>query len=98
MKKEDKKLIRSLMPSWASFPSPGSVFMGSSPVEEEERRLLWTLMPLWAKEPQRGLCPTMYGTLSYEGDLRIHRKLVAILGPPDWTAFQLEEDREGESE
>ena len=61
--------------------------MGSGPLEEEKRRDLWALMPLWAKECQEGLCATQYGTLSYEGDLRIHRKLVAILGPPDWTAF-----------
>jgi len=56
-------------------------------MKEEDKRLIWSLMPEWAKRPQEGLCSTLYGTLSYEGDLRIHRKLVAILGPPDWTAF-----------
>ena len=56
-------------------------------MKEEDRKLIWSLLPEWAKRPQEGLCGTQYGTLSHEGDMRVHRRLVSILGPPDWTAL-----------
>ena len=47
---------------------------------EEDKQFLWSLMPDWVKEPLVGLCPTMYGTLSFEGDWAVHKRVTKMLG------------------
>ena len=37
------------------------------------------LAPYFAEEPTRGLCPTMYRTGSYEGDMEQHEKLKRLV-------------------
>ena len=41
-------------------------------------KLLLSLVPYWAKEVPKGLDPTFYGTLSYEGDLDVKKKIDII--------------------
>jgi hypothetical protein len=36
------------------------------------------LDPFWNEEPPKGLDPTFYRTLSYEGDLKIYNKVQAL--------------------
>ena len=40
---------------------------------------IYSLLPEWTKEAPKGLDPTMYGTLTYEGDKEIVDKLKEIL-------------------
>jgi len=40
---------------------------------------LLSLIVDWAKEVPKGLNPTMYGTLTYEGDLRVKNRLDKII-------------------
>ena len=40
---------------------------------------LESLLPPWVFDVPKGLCPTMYGTCSYEGDLKVKEKVEKIL-------------------
>tara|TARA_R110000772_G_scaffold153261_1_gene264267 strand:+ start:28133 stop:28429 length:297 start_codon:yes stop_codon:yes gene_type:complete len=40
---------------------------------------IYSLLPKWTKEAPKGLDPTMYGTLTYEGDKEIVDRLKEIL-------------------
>jgi hypothetical protein len=44
----------------------------------DDIRFLLSLIPEWAKTVPKGLCPTMYGTGSYEGDLLIKTRVDKI--------------------
>lgn len=44
----------------------------------EAIRYLLRLVPQWAEEVPPGLCPTMYGTASQEGDERVKARVDAI--------------------
>lgn len=49
----------------------------------EAADVLFHFVPAWAREVPSGLCPTMYGTGSYHGDLRVKEKvdmIAALLG------------------
>ena len=49
-------------------------------ITNEDKKFLWSLLPDWVVKMEPGLCPTMYGTGSYEGDCDIHKEVVDILG------------------
>lgn len=49
---------------------------------EQDKKYIWDLMPSWVKTVPKGLCPTMYGTGSYEGDLKVRTKVAEILEMP----------------
>jgi len=44
----------------------------------EDIKFLLKFIPPWAKEAPPGLCPTMYGTLTQEGDQKIIDKINII--------------------
>lgn len=56
---------------------------------EEDKRLIWALMPEWVKGLGLAQGDSLRQALVYEdeGNMRVYRHLVKILGPPDWTAF-----------
>jgi len=45
----------------------------------QEIDFIYSLIPAWAQETKPGMGETFYGTLSYEGDLKIINKVKAIL-------------------
>ena len=45
----------------------------------ETIKLLRSLLPEWVHHVPKGLCATMYGTGSYEGDLRVKEKVSELL-------------------
>ena len=45
----------------------------------KDTEFIYSLLPEWTKEAPKGLDPTMYGTLTYEGDKEIVDKLKEIL-------------------
>ncbi len=47
---------------------------------ETDKKYIANLMPEWAKDVPRGLCATMYGTGSYDGDMRVKSEVERILG------------------
>jgi len=38
-------------------------------------KFLMSFVPEWAKEVPRGLDPTFYGTLSYDGDMKVKKRV-----------------------
>ena len=44
-----------------------------------DKKYIWELMPGWIKEQPEGLFPTMYGTLSREGDIKVRERVERIL-------------------
>lgn len=46
--------------------------------QKEDIRFLLKLVPGWAKDSEPGLDPTMYGTLTYEGDLKVIERVESI--------------------
>ena len=53
------------------------VVVKSLPSKDAE--FIYSLLPEWTREVLKGLDPTMYGTLTYEGDKEIVDKLKEIL-------------------
>lgn len=51
----------------------------------KDAEYIWELLPIWIKTMEKGLCPTMYGTGSYENDLKVHEKCKNILFPENNT-------------
>jgi len=47
----------------------------------EDAKFIWSLLPGWIKEQPKGLCATMYGTLTRKGDIKIMKKVKRILFP-----------------
>ena len=47
-------------------------------IEYEDMQFLFTLLPDWALTVPPNLDPTFYGTLSYEGDMEIKKRLERI--------------------
>jgi hypothetical protein len=45
---------------------------------KEDIKFLMSFVPEWAKKSEPGLCATMYGTLSYEGDLKVIERVNKI--------------------
>jgi hypothetical protein len=45
---------------------------------EADIRYLLKFVPPWAKEVPEGLCPTMYGTLTAEGDRKVKAEVDRI--------------------
>ncbi len=41
-------------------------------------KFLLSFVPEWARKSHKGLDPTFYGTLTYQGDLEVIRKVDAI--------------------
>ena len=58
----------------------------SKELTQEELDFLWSLMPKWVKElpeeedPEHGM---IYGTLSRQGDIDVHRRVVKLLNQPE---------------
>ena len=46
---------------------------------QEDLNLLLSFVPIWAIVVEKGLDPTMYGTGSYEGDLKVKMKVDDII-------------------
>ena len=46
--------------------------------EKENEELKKHTDPFWDEEPPKGLDPTFYRTLSYEGDMKIYNKIKAL--------------------
>ena len=56
--------------------------MSKEEITQEDKDYLWSLMPLWVKEvpSENHSCdPTYFGTLSREGDLKVHNKVIQLL-------------------
>jgi hypothetical protein len=54
----------------------------SKELTQEDLDLLWSLMPKWVRElPEEEdyIHQTFYGTLSRQGDIDIHNKVVTLL-------------------
>ena len=51
----------------------------STELPVEDAKLLYSLLPEWAKNAPSGLDPTLYGTLTQEGDQAIVNKVNTIL-------------------
>jgi hypothetical protein len=51
----------------------------STEMPVEDAKLLYGLIPEWAKDAPSGLDPSLYGTLTQEGDQAIVNKVKAIL-------------------
>lgn len=51
----------------------------STELPVEDAKLLYGLLPEWTKKAPSGLHPTLYGTLTQEGDQAIVNKVKAIL-------------------
>jgi len=49
-----------------------------APINNDDIALLLSLMSSWAREVPEGLDSTMYGTGSYDGDLRIKQRVDEI--------------------
>jgi len=48
-------------------------------ISSEQVDLLISLLPVWAiNRPAKGMDPTMYGTGSFEEDLKVYRKVLEI--------------------
>ena len=58
--------------------------METKDIELKDIELILLLMPSWVKDVPEGLCPTMYGTGSYEGDLVIVNRVRAIFKEMKW--------------
>ena len=50
-------------------------------MKEEDKKFLYSLIVDWAKEAPMGLCPTMYGTNTQEGDQVIVDRVNKLLEP-----------------
>jgi hypothetical protein len=49
---------------------------------KEDKDFLWSLMPKWVKEvpsEDHSFDPTFFGTLSREGDLKVHNRVIKLL-------------------
>ena len=53
--------------------------MGTITITAEHFVLLLSLVPMWARVTVRGLDPTLYGTGSYEKDLKIVEEIENII-------------------
>ena len=54
----------------------------SREITQEDKDYLWSLMPTWVKEvpiESQSWDPTSFGTLSREGDLTVHNKVIQLL-------------------
>lgn len=54
----------------------------SKELTQEDKDYLWSLMPKWVKEvpgKEHSFDPMFFGTLSREGDLEVHNKVVKLL-------------------
>ena len=54
----------------------------SKELTQEDKDYLWSLMPKWVKEvpsKENSFDPMFFGTLSREGDLEVHNKVVNLL-------------------
>jgi len=47
-------------------------------ITKEDVEFLLSFVPTWALEVEEGLFPTFYGTLSYEGDLKVKKRIDLI--------------------
>ena len=45
---------------------------------KEDFEFLFSLMPDWVKDPNDGHDPTMYGTGTYDGDVKVHNRFAEI--------------------
>ena len=48
-------------------------------MSSSNQEFIFSLLPDWVKSVPKGLDPTMYGTGSYEGDLKIKERVVELL-------------------
>lgn len=48
-------------------------------MNEKDREFILSLIVDWAKDCPVGLCPTMYGTGTREGDLEVQKEVYKIL-------------------
>jgi len=48
-------------------------------LSEDDADFIWSLMPTWIISQPKGLDPTMYGTLSMDGDIKICDRVKQIL-------------------
>jgi hypothetical protein len=51
-------------------------------MSKEDKDFLWSLMPKWVKEvpsENHSFDPTFFGTLSREGDLKVHNRVIKLL-------------------
>jgi hypothetical protein len=69
---------------------------GQSPADEQveteqDIAFIWGLMPPWVKNTPEGLDPTMYGTLSAEGDRGVAKRLEMVFKRMRETARKLKE-------
>lgn len=49
----------------------------------EDAQYIWSLMPNWVREiptQEHAYDPMYFGTLSREGDIEVHNKVIQILG------------------
>ena len=54
----------------------------SREITQEDKDYLWSLMPTWVKKvpiADDSWGPTYFGTLSREGDLTVHNKVIQLL-------------------
>jgi hypothetical protein len=58
---------------------PETKIMNELTLTQDQANFLYSLMPGWVKDHPKGLCATMYGTLSQEGDKEIGDKVRTIL-------------------
>jgi hypothetical protein len=47
-------------------------------ITKEDFKFLLSLAPDWVNDPNNGHDPTMYGTGTYEGDIKVHNRMVEI--------------------
>jgi len=48
-------------------------------IEYDDMQYMYSLLPDWTKEVPKGLDPTFYGTLSYEGDKLVKIRIENIM-------------------
>jgi hypothetical protein len=48
-------------------------------VDKEDKEFILSIVPMWAKDVVVGLDATMYGTGTYDGDLKVHERLMNII-------------------
>tara|TARA_R100000734_G_C3231586_1_gene39399 strand:+ start:68 stop:259 length:192 start_codon:yes stop_codon:yes gene_type:complete len=56
--------------------------MSKEEITQEDKDYLWSLMPRWVKKvpsENHSLDSIYFGTLSREGDLKVHNKVIQIL-------------------
>jgi len=55
--------------------------MSKEEITQEDKDYLWSLMPLWVKKvpSDEKLDKTFFGTLSREGDLKVHNRVAKLL-------------------